>query len=291
MNWILIPIWRRPELLFFTLESLSKCRGIENYGVYFMLDGGFDPANLEIIKRFPFKTYEILEMQERGGCDRSIPESMKRVSDLSDDFFMILDDDMRVSKDYLELMEYCYGHFKNDRLLSVSPIGLKNEDVELVYSILRFKGTGEMFLKQPFDKYVRPHFGEEYYSSVGLFQYTDRYFEKYFLEYGGSVLSWDGLVDRILKKNGLYSLITDVPRCHEIGFYGAHKPIVFPEYFKLSLEKKILFLDDFIKRRKVRDLYSLYKETYRDIEEDHEWKDLVLEGSLNESDIGRENQI
>lgn len=58
MDVVLIPTWRRPEMLWHTLENIKLARGADKLHYIFKLDSGFDHEVFNVIARFPF-SYEV----------------------------------------------------------------------------------------------------------------------------------------------------------------------------------------------------------------------------------------
>lgn len=47
---VLVPCWRRPEMLWHCIDNICKAEGIESLHVIFRPDSGFDPDNLAVIR-------------------------------------------------------------------------------------------------------------------------------------------------------------------------------------------------------------------------------------------------
>lgn len=60
MNTVLIPCWRRPEMLWHCLANIKRAHGSDAYHYIFRMDKGYDPALHEVIEGFPF-SYQISE--------------------------------------------------------------------------------------------------------------------------------------------------------------------------------------------------------------------------------------
>ncbi len=274
-NVILITGYNRPELFYFCLKSLSEARHIENYKIIIALDYGYSPKYLELINQFLDKQdKEIIKRPVSFGSNRNISQGMKLASSECKDFFIILDDDHRVSKDFLELIEYFFSNFPQDDILNISGNSTNSSgDVEKLSKLKFYSQWGGGFLKSKFEEYISPHFKEEYYSN------KDKYLTKNFpnFPYPHRWIEEDGLIHRIENKNNLVTVCPEVNRLQNLGFYGTNRLFKNP-YLDLSFEERVKFIEERLSKDRIQELneLSLY---YKDIffmEEDHKWNKLYL---------------
>jgi len=45
MNTVILPIYNRPELFFYTIKRLKECRGFSNYNYIIMAEYGYKKEN------------------------------------------------------------------------------------------------------------------------------------------------------------------------------------------------------------------------------------------------------
>jgi hypothetical protein len=82
-----------------------------------------------------------------------------------------------------------------------------------------YQGIGSCFNRGMLFKYLSPHFRSDYFSSI------TRYVTKEFPEstLNNNYAEQDGLIRRIIEKNGLKVCFSHVPRCFHAGLYGYHR--------------------------------------------------------------------
>ena len=47
---VLVPCWRRPEMLWHCIDNICKADGVDSLHIIFRADSGFDPDNLAVIR-------------------------------------------------------------------------------------------------------------------------------------------------------------------------------------------------------------------------------------------------
>jgi len=294
-----IVVWThfRPECLYLCLDSLRKCRGIENHPIYVACNRDSDYEIPEIAnKLLKGLDYEI-DVRPLGWlAERANGEAVKEGIRRSEDYCVVLSEDEEVSEDLLEMFDYINENFKNDRLFSVSSSGItmpreyEDADVRWMVESGLFKGQTFAVFKDTYLKYADQYVNEEFYRSEHAEEKTGRrfmYMDYLLREFPGtercalgSVWGLDGLFQRVITKYNLYTLTSVIPRSHEIGFYGAHVNTNPGKYFELfhelTLEDKVAKMRELIKSGEVRDLFELYEPTYKELEEDHKWDSLQL---------------
>ncbi len=299
---IFMPVKYHPEFLYLSLEALSRCRGIENYRLYFAIGKNYDPGVLEVIDQFNLP--HMKHFSEKVGMEDDMGEGMKAVANMSKDYFLCVAGDEVVSYDYFETMEYIVSHFHNERLFSISTTGVhlnrqeQPEDIELITSSEKpcsksvikpyygygpncFHTCGVLIFTEPFKRYCQSYLTDEYYNCLRLLGLNSNYIPEFFVknfpdwEYGYNVWGIDGLLDRIMKKFKLYSLVTIVPRCHEVGFLGAHKETE-DCLAGLPLTIKITWIKLQIAQGKLKKRFKGIAYDYFDMEDNHQWKELRL---------------
>ena len=119
------------------------------------------------------------------------------------------------------------------------------------------------------------------------YSYPSRYCDSYHKTwiYRGKFLEQAGLINRVIHKNALYSLVPEVPRSQHIGWYGKNRRLYHRlrphsilralRYSLLPFEKKVKFT-----MKILRDINTLRRYFPNDpiyiLEEDHQWTDLEL---------------
>ena len=297
MNWITIFAHKRPECLYLCLESLMNCRRIGKYSVYLAANEDSSPEIPAIAKEMlTGLNYEIGIRPGWWLANRANGEATKAGMARSDEYGIFLGEDETLSKDYLEMIESIAAANTDQNLLSVSGRGISvpnmptNIDpVECMIKMDFFMGISCTMFKEPFDKYVKQYYIDDYYNGEVIkdgerYHYVD-WMANTFPEYPfNHSLTLDGLTVRISLRHGLYSLVSLVPRSHEIGFFGSHITSSSEVYKKLfenkTLKEKVDIMRDLINSGKIKELFGDFASQYKELDEDHGWKNLFVKDSV-----------
>lgn len=222
MNYILLPGRNRPEFFYPTMESLVKNPGVNDYGLLFALENDVDQRYFDIIETFKDGLkMETVKWPERYGLTKGILEGLKLASSKSDEYVILLEDDVVVSRDFLRFLDYCYRHFYTADG-DIATIGTTTNRelgrVDSVYKEQWYLPWGVLIPKHFFNKFLLDHCNEAYYQNSK--KYANEYYPK---ESEGREVEQAGLVLRIMIKNDLYQILPEVPRSLEIGVYGKHR--------------------------------------------------------------------
>lgn len=255
-NIILIPAYRRPVMLHLNLNSLIKCDGIRNYRLLFALDGSHDRQAKEIIDNSCSNLdREIIERSTRYGLSKNILEGMKMASKNTRDYFIVIEEDVRVTKDFLKWQEYVHEHFFKDNILASYGFAYENKSridqsmIEEVRLTDWYVPYGTLISKRVFQKYILPHCNDKYY------QDRKTYLKSHFsLPVHIANIIWSeqaGLIQHIRLQNNLICLSPALSRVQHMG-YGGRNSI---EEVKKVLEQEKLY-------RKYRSDFAKFRKTY-----------------------------
>lgn len=263
MNYILLPGRNRPEFFYLAMESLVKNPEIKDYGLLFALENDVDQRYFDIIQTFSDGLkLEIVKWPERYGLTKGILEGLKIAFSKSDEYVILLEDDVVVSRDFLRFLDYCYRRFyKPDG--DIAAIGASTNRaigiVSRVYKDRWYLPWGVLIPKYFFNKFLLEHCNDSYYQSSQ--KYADEYYPKELHGKDQWNLPWGvlkpghsfneieqaGLILRIMLKNNLYQILPEVPRSLEIGFYGKHRHRKLDHYDEKTLEEKITYTRKLVK--------------------------------------------
>lgn len=250
MNYILLPGRNRPEFFYLTMESLVENPEVKDHRLLFVLASDVDQNYFDIIQTFvDGLKMEIIKENEKYGLTKGILEGLKIAFSKADEYVIIVEDDIVVSKDFLRFLDYCYRRFyKEDG--NIATIGTTTNraigKVDHIYKEQWYLPWGVLIPKHFFNTFLLEHCNEEYYQNSK--EYANKYYRK---ESEGAEVEQAGLILRIMLKNNLFQILPEVPRSLEIGFYGKHrhfnsKIIGQHNYARLSLEEKIGYVRGFI---------------------------------------------
>ena len=272
----MIPTCNRPATLYITLEYLKKVRGIKDYHVVFAIDKY--NANETVIGLVDeFKGWHgnvyILARMIPYGLTRNILEGYKYCFKKSDDYVIIVEDDIRLSADFLEYCEYCFKNFVSEKTFGITGYtkdGLE-PDVRKIYRKVHYFSLGTLILKPMFEKWVLPHCKDEYYYNCS--SYLVKHFPGLMVNNGMAThYQQAGTINRVLKQNRFHLISPYVPRAQHFGVSGGNR--------KSDIER-LPWMDQVkaIKRAidNPEELARLERTNYKDyisIKDNHEWSDL-----------------
>lgn len=285
MNYILMPGRNRAEFFDIALSSLMGCPEIENYRILFEFECDVQQEYYDIIKRYVKcpSQIEIKRWDTHYGLTRGHLEGMKIAFNNTDEYVIIVEDDVMVSRDFLRYHDYCYRNFYKERgdigtitgQISHASVSKEPEerDPKLVHKRLWYHPYGVLIPKDFFYKYVLEHCTEKYYKNP---LYVDTVYPEW--SERGKWFEQAGLLNRIVHKNNLHTIEADVPRCQDIGWFGKNRTNRYAEYKTLNLDEKIR-----LNRKIWGDIDLIKKFAYSGsqhyvLNNNNEWDNLVLVG-------------
>lgn len=282
MNTVLFTIYNRPELFHFTVESLLQARGAHRYKYIVGAEYGYSPEYIPLLKRLQNELgVEVVVnlAQKKLGFTPNTLESLKMAENLADEYTIVLDDDLVVSRDYFECIDTMFRQFYRDDVivLHCRTGRRKKEDPEPpadhVLLATDYQHPGVCIPKEQFIRYILPH------CHPGYYEHKLAYLWKQFPNntWGANAPDSDGLTCRIIEKHQLFTLKPAAGRVQHIGFYGLHRTAKSDEFSRLSYQEKIQSLEPIIWDSK--HLESMSQEDWGDywfVEQDHSWDRLKL---------------
>lgn len=277
MNTILIPTCFRAATLFVTLSYLEAARGFENYKIIFAIDRyGHSDDVLRVISDFgkDHPGIEVLKRSQSYGLTRNLLEGYKACFERSDDFVIILEDDIRIAADFFEYIEYCYKNFVNDKTLAITGYsGQNRNDVNSVFRGNHYFSLGTAVLKSKFNEFVLPHCNMEYYFNRNI--YLLKNFPGIMTSGGRATHNEQaGLYQRVRKANDLHLITPFTPRAMHFGFYGGNRRSDIEKLSYVEQVKSIIGAIDSPEK-----LAALEKTNYKDymnVEDDYSWDKLEV---------------
>lgn len=271
MNVVLLPIYNRPEFLHFVVNSIVEARRYDEYKYVIVAEHSYDQRCKEIIGRIKSEM-EIIERSVKFELTKNILEGMKYAFSKTDDYVIIIEDDVMVSKDFFEFTDYVNKNYNDDNLLSItgSPQWAHNS-IKEIFKVHFYVPWGVSISKGMFDKYILQHCNDDYYQNR-VSHLTNTFPNS---AYGSKWTAQAGLIQRIREEHGLYCIKPSVARCAHIGLYGRFRPLLNTSFKSMSFEDRIKFLQDVIKDKDKMRSFGKYKD-YWTIDDDHEWEELSL---------------
>jgi len=282
-NVVAIPFHHKPELLWITLDYLKKCPEFENYFILFRPDQNSTRECYDVIhkKMENFSNWRILNEEPRRGVSNvtyPVLRAMQEASKITDEYFILITEDWRVSNDFFKFYDYVFHHFFNENVFSCS--GWRTEctpyksipyENDLVFSLNQLSGACEMMTKETFKKYIEPHMKDEYYNNI--WKYVSSHFPDSPWKKWAEVDGLEGNIQwQIQKETGreCRCLRPAVSRVQHTGFWQRG---ICP--FKGPLDERIKKIYEVINSK---DLYYKYRDAndWADFHEDIKWEKLRL---------------
>lgn len=283
MNTVLLVVYNRPELFFFVVDSLLRARNADRYRYLVAAEHGFSPEYLPLLQRLQKElgvemSYRIA--QKPFGVTTNILEGLKAASAITQEYTIILEDDLLVSRDFFEATDYMYRHFHRDDVLAFHcRSGRKRKEdpeppAERVLLVPEYQQPGVCVSKKQFERFFAPHCHPGYYDhKIG---YLWKHFRESSLK--SSIPDVDGLAWRIMEKEKLLVAKTAAGRIHHIGFYGAHRELRDTSFLSLPFVEKVQYLNEVIwDSDRMKELTTKDWGDYWHVEDDHAWEKLELD--------------
>ena len=225
---VVLPCWRRPELLWHCLDNLTRADGIEDVHVLFRPDTGFAPETLEVIAAFADRlpSYEVqLALPcpfRRTKPSANILLSLLNAAALSRQLVFLVEEDIMVGRDFFRWHRavqaaadplFCSISVRNPNRSLALP-----EIVEGYYlSSGDYCSTGICYDRRILQRLVAPQVNMAYLARPK--KYIRRHFPASKLSLG--FVEQDGLIRRIQEQSPFPIAWPCVPRTFHAGFFGA----------------------------------------------------------------------
>lgn len=283
MNTVLLPVFRRPEFFYFLAQSIKNARGADRYRYIVAAEHGCDPQFVPLLKDLQASLgcqVQVELRQRRYGLTENILEGLKLAQSLSSEFTIILEEDLMISRDFFEFLEFLNRHFARPDVLSFDgapqsliDLGL---DPALADSTAVCRGNWYVPLascirKQAFEKFLLPHCRREYYDNNEAYlraQFPQSPLKNLYLRQAG-------LIERVRHQHQLVTLRPAMPRVRHIGVYGEHTRIREESFLNKSFEEKIAEIEEWIDQPELMNSLGTYKSFWQ-AHDDHRWECLNL---------------
>jgi hypothetical protein len=228
---VLIPAWRRPEMLWHCLENIKLAAFADRMHYIFRFDQGHSPELHEVINGFPFshevavtprshyliakQSYSVLTGYQLAA---SRPSASGRI--------YMIEEDVLIARDFFRWHAHMHA---GPRPLFCS-IGVRNPNRaveqegrhdEYYLSTLDYCSLGVCFHKAVFNQFVQPHIQPKYF--VNPVEYCARHFPG--CPIGRAFAEQDGLIRRIQWQQGEQLPIgySYTGKAYHAGFYGYNR--------------------------------------------------------------------
>ena len=240
-NIILRPVFNRPEMLYLSIEYEMKAResfgNTNNITTVFLVEHGYQPQTMELIKQYPYKK-RIIQRDKKYGLTPNILEGMKEVFAETDDFIMYIEDDVLVHESYFKYLKELLSMDSIGKFSIISPYNFNNTgDVNTVRGAHHYAALAPLITKEFFNKYMLPCIGPKYYKTFQsrnkfVCELNERYkkhWESKRYKYRDGTHNeqaglFNRLVDAAMIDEDMFVIMPKVNRQIHIGFYGKNRP-------------------------------------------------------------------
>lgn len=239
-NAIIITAYNKPELLYLCInnlictyrnEELEKFNN--NHTIFIVTEEGYDNIQDQVLKEFYKKINIFRYILRKHNSDclvgmRTILNSYSLGLQYSSEFFILLEEDMIPTIDYVKFNETIYNKYlKNyDRILCGAhkrrPETEKAGRNDIL--IADYQCTSPSVIScEAARKYILPHIKRGFDDNEFLYANPFEYYKKYFPNSRippNIHMHHDGFIERIMEQNKLFTLKPDLARASHIGLNG-----------------------------------------------------------------------
>ena len=264
-NFILRPVFNRPEMLYLSIEAEKSARDFyqgQDYFTIFAVDFGGDPKCLDVIADYPYP-HAVIKRDRRMRPVGNVLEGLKTAATAehkdgeAPEFVINLEDDCIVHKTFFKYVDSATKFLSGTKYSVIttwgkSPYGDPNKISKGCYCC----GPGTIINLDFFRRFVMQYANNNYYSDFlySILPVNERnaanHSSKYHAKYGNLMchLDWDGLVNRLVDsaiyEENIYSYSSECYRLLHIGFYGYNRHAgSFPTQLN-TFEDRVKFLED-----------------------------------------------
>ena len=228
MNTVLVPCFKRPEMLFLCLEALSKAEGIEGHSIRVLqdrkLNADVDERIAEVVGLFRGSLnldFELRPANDDFGNDRNLLEAYKEEHQKGTPYVFLVEEDVIVGDDF-----FTWHYAVQERMHVFCSIASahadmpKSEDPDLCFLARNYCSLGVCFPSRSLSLLVE-HATPNYYRH--LREYVLENFRPEVNAHFGGGYAQDGLISRIIIQEGLTCAWAARPRCFHTGIYGYNR--------------------------------------------------------------------
>ncbi len=246
---VLVPCWRRPEMLWHCLDNLCKAEGVQAMHVIFRLDSGYDADNLAVINEHA-RHLGSHELQPAPHCpyrrtklSANILLGYLQAAAQARRYIYLIEEDIMVGRDFFRW----HAAVQSQRPDLFCSIAVRNhnrhveapDDPDCYYLTSGdYCSWGVCFDRNVIRERITPHVNIDYLSR------PKRYLRRRFADSCVSLgyVEQASLLRRIQEVSGLPIAYPATPRAFHAGFYGRNRPGGLPG----ALAERVRRLDNVI---------------------------------------------
>jgi hypothetical protein len=223
-DFVIVPAFKRPEMLELSLQHLFRCPEADDAQVTIYIDKHVgelpDPACWEVARGFPVERVE--RESHTGKFDiRNVMGAFQDAQAAGAEYTFLVEEDVLVAVDYFHWHHAVLAQEpdafasigRHPNLIHFKSSGISTEN----YAILSaFSCVGSCFPNRTLPIITR-HATPEFYSD------PRSYVQRTFAETSPEGYSYDGILQREMRRQGLGCIWPAVARAQHIGIYGLHR--------------------------------------------------------------------
>jgi hypothetical protein len=228
---VLVPCWRRPEMLWHCIDNLCRADGIESMHVLFRPDSGHDPDTLNVIRSFAARlpSYEIQPAPRcpyrRTKLSANILLGYLQAAARARRYVYMIEEDIMIGRDFFRWHAKVQSHGSG----VFCSIAVRNHNRRVVtphdpdgYYLTSgdYCSWGVCFDRFVIGSLIAPHVNLAYLSQPK--RYLRRHFEGSRVDLG--FVEQASLLRRVQEISGRPIAYPAVPRAYHAGFYGRNRP-------------------------------------------------------------------
>ena len=255
MNYIMRPVFNRPEMLYLSFEYEYKARETHKFSsdltTLFIVEYGAPKSVVNMLNKYPYN-YEIIFREYRYGLSANILEGFKTAFDKSNDFVIYIEDDVLLHSSYFQFMDAVLNHPEaKDFTVASAYYFNDNGSVNNLIRRNHYAALAPLISKRFYNNYILPISSMTYYKDPhgfvvaldGKYKDSDTY------RYKSPMHNMQaGVINRLTDvatiEEGLTMVMPEVNRQQHIGFYGHNRP--GGEIIGNSFEERLENLRDII---------------------------------------------
>jgi len=246
---VLVPCWRRPEMLWHCIDNICKADGVQSMHVIFRADSDFDPDNLAVIRdhaaRLPSYELQLAPRcpYRRTKLSANILLGYLQAAALTRRYVYLIEEDIMVGRDFFRW--HAAVHSQREDLFCSIAVRNHNRRVETpddpdCYYLTSgdYCSWGVCFDRSVITALIVPHVNLSYLSR------PKRYLRRRFVDSNVSLgyVEQAGLLRRIQELSAHPIAYPAAPRAFHAGFYGRNRPGGIPG----ALNERVRRLDAMI---------------------------------------------
>lgn len=224
---VLIPAFRRPEFLVYTLALIRANPGWEDFQYVFALDHGYSHTMIDVIEAAEIPHSKIFETPatrfKLGKQSFNLLYGYRMAESLAKEFVFMIEEDVFVSGDFFR-WHYAVHEQEPDIFCSIGTAN-NNTHVETTgdpgtYYLIRndYQSLGVGFRKETVAYFLKETRYDYFSDPIGYCadKFPDSNVNRFHVEQ-------DGLIRRIIERDGAQVAFPHRPRGYHAGFYGMHR--------------------------------------------------------------------